>query len=80
MLNELELTAAPKADPKQAKPVKLANALADFSQDGFDVAKAIDGSVNDPGNGWAVSPATGVDPLGDVRDGRADRRRRAGRC
>ena len=33
VLNELELTAAPKADPKQAKPVKLANALADFSQD-----------------------------------------------
>ena len=32
VLNELELTAAPKADPKQAKPVKLANALADFSQ------------------------------------------------
>ena len=32
VLNELELTAAPKADPKQAKPVKLEKALADFSQ------------------------------------------------
>ena len=60
MLNELELTAAPKADPKQAKPVKLANALADFSQASLEVAKAIDGSSNDPSNGWAVSPATGV--------------------
>jgi WD40 repeat protein/mono/diheme cytochrome c family protein len=60
VLNELELTAAPKADPKQAKPVKLANALADFSQENLEVAKVIDGSSNDPGNGWAVSPATGV--------------------
>jgi hypothetical protein len=59
-LNELELTAAPKADPKAAKPVKLANARADFAQASFDVAKAIDGSVNDPANGWAVSPSTGI--------------------
>ena len=54
------MTAAPKADPKQAKPVKLQNALADFSQANFDVAKAIDGNANDQGNGWAVSPATGM--------------------
>ncbi len=60
VLNELELTAAPRADVKQAKPVKLANALADFSQASLEVAKAIDGSANDPSNGWAVSPATGV--------------------
>jgi WD40 repeat protein/mono/diheme cytochrome c family protein len=60
VLNELELTAAPKADPKAAKPVKLANARADFAQASFDVAKAIDGSVNDPANGWAVSPSTGI--------------------
>ena len=60
VLNEIEVIAAPKADPKQAKPVKLTNALADFSQDNLDVSKAIDGSSNDPGNGWAVAPATGV--------------------
>ena len=60
VLNEIELIAAPKADPKKAKPVKLANALTDFSQDNFEIAKAIDGSAGDPGNGWAVSPATGV--------------------
>jgi hypothetical protein len=60
VLNELELTAGPKADPKLAKPVKLANALADFSQASLEVAKVIDGSQDDPSNGWAVSPATGV--------------------
>jgi WD40 repeat protein len=60
VLNELDLTAAAKADPKKAKPVKLANALADFSQAELEVAKAIDGSAGDPSNGWAVSPATGV--------------------
>jgi hypothetical protein len=60
VLNEIEATAAPKADPKKAAPVKLQNAQADFSQQNFEVAKAIDGNPNDPANGWAVSPATGV--------------------
>ncbi len=65
VLNELELFAAPKAQPAGAKtpvakPVKLANGQADFSQDSFSPAAAIDGSVNDPANGWAVSPVTGV--------------------
>jgi WD40 repeat protein/mono/diheme cytochrome c family protein len=60
VLNEIELIATPKTDPKQAKPVKLTNALADFSQDNLDVSKAIDGSADDPGNGWAVAPVTGV--------------------
>ena len=54
---ELELTAAPKADPKQAKPVKLEKALADFSQDTYAVSNAIDGGVDDPSNGWARRPA-----------------------
>ena len=60
VLNEMEVSAAPKADPKAAKPVKLTNALADFSQENLQIAKAIDGSSDDPGNGWAVHPATGV--------------------
>ncbi len=60
VLNELQMTAAPKADPKQAKPVKLEKAIADFSQNDFDISKAIDGSANDQGNGWAISPATGT--------------------
>jgi WD40 repeat protein len=60
VLNELEFIAAPKGDPKNAKPVKLANALADFNQDNLEIVKAIDGSATDPANGWAVAPATGV--------------------
>ncbi len=60
VLNELELTAAPKADPKQVKPVKLEKALADFSQADLDIAKAIDGSAGDQANGWAIHPATGT--------------------
>src|SRR5205807_401019 len=36
---------------KDAKPVKLASADADFSQDTFPVANAIDGK---PNTGWAV--------------------------
>jgi hypothetical protein len=60
VLNEIQLTAAPKANPKQAKPVKLASAQADFSQANFEVAKAIDGNPKAPTSGWAVAPATGV--------------------
>jgi len=60
VLNELTVSAAPKAGPKQAKPVKLEKALADFSQDTFDVSEAIDGNAEEATNGWAVSPATGT--------------------
>ena len=60
VLNEIELASAPKADPKQVKPVKLANPMVDFSQENLGVAQAIDGNLNDPGNGWAVYPATGT--------------------
>ena len=35
VLTELQLAAAPKATPNQAKPVGLQNPLADFSQDEF---------------------------------------------
>jgi hypothetical protein len=60
VLNEIELFAGPKADAKQSKPVKLVNALADFSQQNLEVTKAVDGSSSDPNNGWAVYPSTGV--------------------
>ncbi len=59
VLTEFLVAAAPKADPKQAKPVMLQNALADFSQASFEVKNAVDGSPN-ASKGWAVSPATGV--------------------
>ena len=60
VLTELQLAAAPKATANQSKPVGLQNPLADFSQDGFEVAKAVDGNSNDAAGGWAVSPVTGV--------------------
>ena len=55
-----QLTAAPKADPKQAKPVELQNPLADFSQESFDVDQADRRRRTNPASGWAVSPTTGV--------------------
>jgi Protein of unknown function (DUF1549)/Protein of unknown function (DUF1553) len=44
-----------------ANPVdlKFTAASADFSQQNYDVPKAIDGKRNDGGNGWAVHPRTG---------------------
>ena len=59
VLNEFTVTAAPKTDAKASKPVPLQNAKADFNQTGLDATQAIDGQ-NNPGRGWAVSPATGV--------------------
>ncbi len=59
VLTELELAAAPKAKPGESKPVKLQNALADFSQENYPVKNLIDGEAKNQGNGWAVSPATG---------------------
>jgi len=61
VLNELEVSAAPKATPDQAKPVKLATPLSDFDQQNLTIAQAIDGVSDQAGNGWAVSPAGGVD-------------------
>ena len=58
VLNELEVTAAPKADPKGAKPVVLQNPLADFTQATFDIKQVIDG-VPQSVQGWAVAPVTG---------------------
>ncbi len=60
VLTEIEVFAAPKADPKQVKPVKLQTPLADFSQEGYPVDEAIDGDRTNQGAGWAVSPTTGV--------------------
>jgi hypothetical protein len=56
VLSELKLSAAGKSDPANSAPVELQNASADFSQDGWNVAGAIDG--NDQ-SGWAIMPAFG---------------------
>jgi hypothetical protein len=59
VLNEFQVTSAPKAEPKKPMPIALQNASADFSQLNFSVKLAIDGQ---PGGqkGWAVSPSLGV--------------------
>lgn len=59
VLTEFEVLAAPASDPKAQKPVKLVKPLADFSQDNFPIAKAVDGDIRAVDTGWAVSPATG---------------------
>jgi Protein of unknown function (DUF1553)/Protein of unknown function (DUF1549) len=56
VVNELKATIASKADPSQSQTVNLENATADFSQDNYPVAAAIDGN---PETGWAVSPQFG---------------------
>jgi hypothetical protein len=56
VLNEFRVTAAAAGEKSKPKPVALHNAKADFSQDGYAVAAAIDGN---PDTGWAVEPAFG---------------------
>ncbi len=58
VLNELAVTAAPKADPSKAQPVPLQNARADYSQGSYEVTGAIDGNI---GSGWAVAEQFGRD-------------------
>jgi hypothetical protein len=56
VLSEFKIAAATKAEPAKSQPVALQNAVADFSQQGFAVASAIDGNT---GTGWATSPRFG---------------------
>lgn len=58
VLTEFKASWAPKANAKTVKPLALANAKADFSQDNFSVEAAIDGKL-DANNGWAVAPQMG---------------------
>jgi len=58
VLTEFEVKVAPKGKPGQQQPVKLEKAVADFSQENFGVAAAIDGNRGG-NNGWAASPQTG---------------------
>ncbi|MFP6874283.1 MAG: PSD1 and planctomycete cytochrome C domain-containing protein [Verrucomicrobiales bacterium] len=57
VLSELELTAISIKNPSQSQAVKFARATADYSQSGYEVAKAIDGAVANS-NGWAVDGPT----------------------
>lgn len=56
VLSELELSVAPMDDPSASEGVALQNALADFSQESYTVAYAIDGNVD---TGWAIWPQVG---------------------
>ncbi|RUL84346.1 DUF1553 domain-containing protein [Tautonia sociabilis] len=60
VLNEIEVFAAPLTDPTQVRKLTLTNPLADFNQDNFPIAAAIDGNTKDPAQGWAISPSSGV--------------------
>ncbi len=53
VISELTLEVASEADPTQFKAIKLQNASATFSQQGWAVKGAIDGNK---ATGWAVSP------------------------
>ena len=57
-LSELKATAAPKSDPAKAMPLTFTKATADFSQEGYAVAGAIDGN---PQTHWAIAPQMGKD-------------------
>ncbi|MCA9066696.1 MAG: hypothetical protein KDA96_26695, partial [Planctomycetaceae bacterium] len=60
VLTDFDVTAAPAAEPEKTVKLTLENAQADFSQNNYDVATAIDGVMAQSGNGWAVSPRTGA--------------------
>jgi WD40 repeat protein len=59
VLTELTVQAWPQGKPGEKKQLTLKNAQADFSQDNYDVATAIDGQTPPTNNGWASSPRTG---------------------
>jgi hypothetical protein len=59
VLNQFAMTVAPKSDPAKAQKVFFGRSRADFAQDNFPIAAAVDGSTN-AGKGWAISPNFGV--------------------
>jgi hypothetical protein len=56
VLNEFRVTARAQGESGKGKPLALQNAKADFSQEGYAVAGALDGN---PKTGWAIAPAGG---------------------
>jgi len=59
VLTQFDVTATAKTEGAKPAKVALQKALASFSQENFDVKKAIDGSP-DNNTGWAVSPVPGI--------------------
>jgi tetratricopeptide (TPR) repeat protein len=58
IVTEVQLTAAPKTEPRRQKRVPLAKASADFVQRQYDLERIIDG--DEATAGWAVFPQYGV--------------------
>lgn len=52
-LNEVTVTAAPKTNTTDTKPVKLVRPKADFNQQGWSIDMALDGN---PGTAWGIYP------------------------
>ncbi|HAC90765.1 MAG TPA: hypothetical protein DCF63_09045, partial [Planctomycetaceae bacterium] len=59
VITEIEIDAAPLAQPDQSSRQKIATAKASFTQSGFNPASVIDGQARDQG-GWAVYPLGGI--------------------
>jgi hypothetical protein len=58
VLNEFQVEIASQDSPEDWHPIKLTQARANFEQEGFQVALAIDGKIEPPA-GWAMSPKNG---------------------
>jgi hypothetical protein len=56
VVSEIKLAVAPKADPDKAEAAALGTAVADFSQQSWAAAGAVDGNE---ATGWALSPQFG---------------------
>ncbi len=67
VLTEIRGSIASKADPAQVVPLAFSQAAADFGQNGYPVANAIDGN---PQTGWAIAPEFGKPHTGtfEVKD------------
>lgn len=61
VLSEIELVAVSSADPSKSQPVKFVKAMADYSQNGYGIGNAIDGTIAG-NNGWAVDGPTRKEP------------------
>ncbi|HVV98848.1 MAG TPA: DUF1549 and DUF1553 domain-containing protein, partial [Planctomycetaceae bacterium] len=55
-LSEVKVSAAPAAAPNDLKPVAIAIATADFNQDGWTIAHALDGNIK---SAWGIYPQVG---------------------
>ncbi|HUG91249.1 MAG TPA: DUF1553 domain-containing protein [Planctomycetaceae bacterium] len=55
-LNEFQVTATPRNGAGDSRPVALVNPTADFDQDGWTIAMAVDGN---PASAWGIFPEVG---------------------